>query len=403
MTSVMEAEVRNRMKNRNLKMSYLHDWRQALRAPHVYRVANSTFRIQNQYVALIFLLLSVPMLLIGFPLLHRTISSSSQISTQCRYYKYNNTYPLSPPAKTPQGITYRIAIVSDLDHDSKILDKKNTWHSLMKTGSLLWNPSTSLISVVWDDKTQILTTSLTMKGRGMELSELVTFDGRLLSFDDRTGVVYAIEGEEVYPWIILMNGNGKNTKGFKSEWATVKDEHLYVGSMGKEWTSSTGEFENNDPLWVKVVSPRGDVSSLNWIANYKRLRQAINIEFPGYMIHESGIWSDIHKSWFFLPRRCSRERYNDDTDERMSCNVLLTVDENFVDVKVTEIGSIVPIRGFSSFKFLPGSQDLIIVALKTEEYLGQTATYIMAFTIKGVIIMPDTRVIDKKFEGLEFI
>lgn len=47
----------------------------------------------------------------------------------------------------------------------------------------------------------------------MELSELVTFDGRLLSFDDRTGMIYFIEGDQVYPWVILMDGNGKSHKG----------------------------------------------------------------------------------------------------------------------------------------------------------------------------------------------
>ncbi|KZC07277.1 PREDICTED: soluble calcium-activated nucleotidase 1 [Dufourea novaeangliae] len=394
------------MQNGNIeKMSYLHDWRQALRVPHVYRVANSTFRIQSQYLALIFLLLSVPVFLLGFPLLRGSVrpSSSNQFLNECRYYKYNKTYPLSPPLRTSKGVTYRIAIVSDLDHDSKSLDKKNTWHSIMKTGSLFWDRSTNFISIIWDDRNQTLTSSLTMKGRGMELSELVTFDGHLLSFDDRTGVIYAIEGEEAYPWVILMDGNGKNSKGFKTEWATVKDEYLYVGSTGKEWTTPLGEFQHNNPLWVKVISPRGEIHSLNWMSNYKRLRQALNIEYPGYMIHESGDWSDVHKRWFFLPRRCSHERYVDTKDETLSCNVLLTADENFVDIKVTEIGKLNPLRGFSTFKFLPGSEDSIIVALKTEEYLGQTATYILAFTIEGVIIMPEVRLVDKKFEGLEFI
>lgn len=72
-------------------------------------------------------------------------------------------------------------------------------------------------------------------------------------------------------------------------------------------------------------------------------------------------------------------------------------------LQVTHIGDLNPIRGFSSFKFLPGSQDSIIIALKTEEYQGRTATYIMAFTIKGTIIMPENKIMDKKFEGLEFI
>lgn len=52
------------------------------------------------------------------------------------------------------------------------------------------------------------------------------------------------------------------------------------------------------------------------------------------MIHESGAWSDIHNRWFFLPRRCSRDQYNETRDETMSCNVLLIADENFNSIKV---------------------------------------------------------------------
>ncbi|XP_043686833.1 soluble calcium-activated nucleotidase 1 [Vespula pensylvanica] len=397
---------RSRMKNGNREtMSYLRDWRQALRAPHVYRVANSTFYIQRQFLALICVLLCVPIFLLIYPFFRNVICTpvTHQSLSQCRYYRYNKTYPATSPVRTSKGITYRIAIVSDLDHDSKALDKKDTWYSLMKTGSLFWNPSTNFLSILWDDRTLVLSSSLAMKARGMELSELITFDGHLLSFDDRTGMIYYIEDNQAYPWVILLDGNGKNPKGFKSEWATVKDEQLYVGSMGKEWTTPSGEYEHNNPQWIKIVSPRGEIHSVNWISNYKRLRQAINIEYPGYMIHESGAWSDIHKSWFFLPRRCSKERYNETKDETMSCNVLLTADENFVDIKVKEIGELIPVRGFSSFKFLPGSEDTIIIALKTEEYQGKTATYIMAFSIDGTIIMPETKVMDKKFEGLEFI
>lgn len=62
-----------------------------------------------------------------------------------------------------------------------------------------------------------------------------------------------------------------------------------------------------------------------------------------------------------------------------------------------------PVRGFSSFKFLPGSDDKIIIALKTEEFQGYTATYITAFTVDGIILMPDIKIAEKKFEGLEFV
>ena len=61
-------------------------------------------------------------------------------------------------------------------------------------------------------------------------------------------------------------------------------------------------------------------------------------------------------------------------------------------------------RGFSSFKFLPGSKDSIIVALKTEEVHGETKSYITAFTLDGDILMSDTLVSQKyKYEGVEFL
>lgn len=164
-------------------------------------------------------------------------------------------------------------------------------------------------------------------GRGMELSELVTFNGRLLSFDDRTGIVYTLSGDRALPWTILLDGDGSVSKGlcikifsiefmnliqlflgFKSEWATVKDNILYVGSMGKEWTTSAGEFENVYPMYVKALTPEGVVYHFNWENHFKKLREAIGIKWPGYMIHESAVWSPIHRKWYFLPRRCSKEK-----------------------------------------------------------------------------------------------
>lgn len=93
----------------------------------------------------------------------------------------------------------------------------------------------------------------------MELSDLIVFNGKLLSFDDRTGIIYEIEQDKAYPWVLMTDGDGHLNKGFKAEWATVKDRQLYVGSMGKEWTTSAGEYENENPMHVKVVSPTGEV------------------------------------------------------------------------------------------------------------------------------------------------
>lgn len=52
------------------------------------------------------------------------------------------------------------------------------------------------------------------------------------------------------------------------------------------------------------------------------------------MTHEAGVWSNIHNKWFFLPRRCSKEQFKKKKDGVKGCNVLLTADEAFDDVKV---------------------------------------------------------------------
>ena len=58
---------------------------------------------------------------------------------------------------------------------------------------------------------------------------------------------------------------------------------------------------------------------------------------------------------------------------------------------------------FSSFRFIPGTDDELIVALKTEEDKGTIRSYIMAFDIKGKIIMEERLIGPNKFEGIEFI
>ena len=52
--------------------------------------------------------------------------------------------------------------------------------------------------------------------------------------------VYEVRGEKLVPWVILEDGPGNVAKGFKAEWMTVKGHLLYIGGLGKEWTSKTG-------------------------------------------------------------------------------------------------------------------------------------------------------------------
>lgn len=126
--------------------------------------------------------------------------------------KYNDTYPLSPPEHTPQGTRYRIGVIADLDTSSRS-DQKMTWFSYMRRGYLLVSQSGDKVAVEWDNDRVQLESHLSEKGRGMELSELIAFNGKLYSVDDRTGVVYHIDGNKATPWVILPDGDGNVAKG----------------------------------------------------------------------------------------------------------------------------------------------------------------------------------------------
>uniref|UniRef100_A0A8C6T9U0 Soluble calcium-activated nucleotidase 1 n=1 Tax=Neogobius melanostomus TaxID=47308 RepID=A0A8C6T9U0_9GOBI len=350
------------------------------------KTTDSRFRLKWRPIVAVLLSLSLVLLLLmqlnsGF---HRRTSTSWKSK------------------RTPQGTRYRIGVIADLD-TSSLSDKKLTWFSYMRRGHLLVSQSGDKVSVEWDAERVVLESHLAEKGRAMELSELVAFNGKLYSVDDRTGVVYQIEGDKAVPWVILPDGDGSVAKGFKAEWLAVKDEHLYVGGLGKEWTTTAGEFVNNNPEWVKVVGFRGDIQHQNWVPRYKALKAAAGIEPPGYFIHESAAWSDTLQRWFFLPRRASHERYEETADERRGTNMVLSCSSDFKDIRVSHVGELNPTHGFSSFKFVPNTDDQIILALKSEEDAGKIATYIMAFTLDGRILLPETKIGDVKYEGVEFI
>ncbi|XP_034000033.1 soluble calcium-activated nucleotidase 1 isoform X1 [Trematomus bernacchii] len=380
--------------------------------PMLASMANTTDpRFRLKWRPIVVVALSLGLLLLLFMHLSAGLRSRSYDShswknghsdTQQSNVGYNDTYPLSLPEHTPQGTRYRIGVIADLDTSSRS-DKKLTWFSYMRRGHLLVSQSGDKVAVEWDMDKVVLESHLSEKGRGMELSELVVFNGKLYSVDDRTGVVYHIDGDKIVPWVILPDGDGSVAKGFKAEWLAVKDKHLYVGGLGKEWTTTEGVFVNNNPEWVKVVGFRGDVQHENWVPKYQSLKSAAGIEPPGYLIHESAAWSNTLQRWFFLPRRASKERYEETADERRASNLALSCSPDFKDIIVSRVGPLNPTHGFSSFKFVPNTDDQIIVALKSEEDAGKVATYIMAFTLDGRILLPETKIGDVKYEGVEFI
>lgn len=385
----------------------VNDWMKAVRTPTPYRVGNARFHLKPRMVAYFAMFASAVLILLVYfiPTTQRTkLSLPCQrdfIDTLSR--KIDPTYPLSDPVSTQYGIQYKIAIVTDLDTDSKSKKKANTWLSYMIYGNLTLSDDHKNVNIRFEKEPVTLTSSVSQGGRGMELSELITFNGKLYTVDDRTGFVYEIWKKQVIPWVVLTDGDGRQMKGFKCEWATVKDGRMYVGGLGKEWTTTDGEVVNLNPQWVKSIGPSGDVQHHDWSSNYNALRKKTGTYLPGYMIHESGVWSSIHQRWFFLPRRASSERYEELKDEQRASNLMLTADEEFQNIDVSHIGDLNPTHGFSSFKFIPGTNHNMIVALKSEEDGDNKATYILVFNIDGKILVPETKIGDKKFEGIEFV
>uniref|UniRef100_A0A0N5BR09 Apyrase n=1 Tax=Strongyloides papillosus TaxID=174720 RepID=A0A0N5BR09_STREA len=279
-------------------------------------------------------------------------------------YRYNDT-KLAHIKRLSNGDTeYRFVVITDLDHHSKVKDsKKPKWESYMKYGKLIINKQKTSAKVLWDeDKIVSITSDISAGGRGMELSDLKVYDGNLLTIDDRTGIIYKIIDNKAYPWIFLSDGPGNAAKGIKGEWMTVKDNKLYVGGLGKEWTTTEGVFVNYHPMFVKVISPNGAIKHVNWTDNFINVRGAVGIKYPGYMIHESVQWSDVHQKWFFMPRRASTETYTEATDEFMGTNYMIIANEDFTNIKYKKIGSRGDgARGYSAFQFVPQTNDDIIV------------------------------------------
>lgn len=127
----------------------------------------------------------------------------------------SNKYPLTKSIVLPDGsLKYRIALISDMDSHSMSKENPYQWISYFKKGYLTYNESNKDVSIEWDQSAnKKFTSRLSFGGRGLELSELVTYDGQLLTLDDKTGLIYHIENETLIPWVIVVGGNGHVNKG----------------------------------------------------------------------------------------------------------------------------------------------------------------------------------------------
>ncbi len=105
-----------------------------------------------------------------------------------------------------------------------------------------------------------------------------------------------------------------------------------------------------------------------------------------------------------MPRRASAETYDEVLDERRATNLLINTDYDFKEVSYKKVGQIIPTRGYSSFKFVPGTKETVIVALKTEENQGETRSFVTVLDISGNVLVEDIQISSNlKYEGIEFV
>ncbi|OEU22433.1 apyrase [Fragilariopsis cylindrus CCMP1102] len=326
-------------------------------------------------------------------------------------------------SKTNIDNQFRFAAVTDLDQLSRMKEEsKMTYRSLLMPGTITRNKDTNKYTMVMETAdTRTLKTKHNEAGRGAEFSELTIFDGRLLTFDDRTGEVFEImntkDGKDsfVAPRYIITEGEGDTDKGMKWEWSTTKDGFLYMGSMGKEYTNPDGSVANVNNLWITVMDTHGDFRRINWTDQYNFVRNALGCPSPGYVIHEAINWSPHMRKWVFMPRRISSDAYNDVLDEKKGSNKLVIVDESFTKFEVVEVNmaSKDGLHGFSSFAFVPGTKDRHAIALRTveEDCAGddldvcKQRSYIVIFDVlTGEVLMDEVKIEENmKFEGVEFV
>lgn len=300
---------------------------------------------------------------------------------------------------------YPLAIITDKDRGSRVeLDNGlPAWESTLRrdrlhreTDSDTGRARYSLRSATEQDaEEEQLVSLLAEAGRGAEFSELVMYGNRLLTFDDRTGLVCEIrKHRQLVPRQILMTGSGdEEFKGFKSEWASVWGDQLVVGSHGKKRAEQ----------WVKILDPNYGVISVDWSERYRLIAEALGVGSNGYVVHEAAEWHPYRRQWLFFPRKVSQQAFDKARDEREAgSNQLVIASEDFSDIQVLSVGECVPERGMSSFKIVPGRPEEC-VGLKSVEVGERTETYLFCFNLSGEVLQEDVFVGNYKCEGIEIL
>lgn len=261
-------------------------------------------------------------------------------------------------------------------------------------------------TIAWDEELELRSSTAT-RNRSMELSELVRYKRLLLAFCDYSGITYKIDpatGKTFQRWAIA-DGDGDEPKPFKGEWATIKGDSIWLGSIGFEWYGKDGEVLHRNAEWIKIIDANGLIRNLNWHPVYQTIRTATNTTLPGFLWHEAVEWEPVQRLWVMLPRfASSTSRYTPGAEHHNTANFLIVADEGFTNITVKRLDHHDPGFGFTSVKRLPGSHRRFMV-LRVKEQGGTHQTQAAIIDLDGVFYTdpPYVEVGPRKYEGLAFL
>lgn len=340
---------------------------------------------------------------------------SSQLDKDAAFYQtlYENGRKQADDGKMASFV---VAIVADDDSESKVEGQELLFKSYFETFQFTRADGKYDAKVL--DKIELVTDVHDSTNRGGELSTLNKFNGKLLAGDDRTGALFEVDQnntdprKRLKPVCFISDGNGKVSKGFKCEWACIKDEKLYIGSHGRP--EGTPGLAKDRMRWIKIVDKDWKVKSVNWTSNYAKLSRAVGLTTKpgtsgglyGYLTHEGALWSDIHQRWFFVPRKIAyHKKYDFGKDPSDHAAILMSCDAKFNDIRIIpyqvedKVG-----HGCSDLAFVEGSGDTEIICTRTIETKEITRTWLCVFDITGKMLLDELPLQEGiKYEGVEVL
>lgn len=311
--------------------------------------------------------------------------------------------------------SFVVGMVADDDSESKV-GSSGLFRSYLETFQVKRSGDGYSAEVL--NKVELVTDLHDDTNRGGELSTLNKFNGKLLAGDDRTGALFEVNPEaseakdRLTPVCYIPDANGYPKKGFKCEWACIKDGKLYVGSHGRP--EGTPGKKKNRMMWVKVVDTDWKVKNVDWTKNYAALARSVGLTkkqgtaggLYGYLTHEGALWSDIHQRWFFVPRKIAyHSKYDFGQDPADHAAILMSCTDKFTDIRIVpykvedKVG-----HGCSDLAFVEGSGDTEIICTRTIETPELTRTWLCIFDITGKMLLDELPLQEGiKYEGVEVL